>query len=104
MAQLIAIAVVVLTAVGLTAVLMTVAYRPDGWPLVAAVSRPSPAVNLAVQGALAALAFGIGVRAVTTGVKAWRGDVSGGKAAALVQAALAGGAFFAMLQLARAAW
>jgi eukaryotic-like serine/threonine-protein kinase len=101
---LIALAVVGLTSIGMTAALMTFAYQPDGWPLLAMVTKPPPMGTLVVQGGLGIVAFVMAARFSISGVKKWRGHVEGGRGAAVVQAVLAGAFFFAALQLARAAW
>ncbi len=104
MTPLVALAVIGLTSIGATAVLMTFLYRPEGWPLVAMVTTPTPPVSLAVQGGLGLLGLILAGRSAVTGVKKWNGTVSGGRGSAVFSALLAGGFFFAALQLARAAW
>jgi eukaryotic-like serine/threonine-protein kinase len=101
---LIALAVVGLTTIGVTAALMTFAYQPDGWPLLAMVMKPSPIASLVVQGGLGLVAFIFTARFAVSGVKKWRGHIEGGRGAAVVHAVLAGAFFFAALQLTRAAW
>ncbi len=104
MTPLVALAVIGLTSIGATAVLMTFLYRPEGWPLVAMVTNPTPPVSLAVQGGLGLVGLILAGRSAVTGVKKWNGTVSGGRGSAVFSALLAGGFFFAALQLARAAW
>jgi serine/threonine-protein kinase len=104
MTHLVALAAVALTALGVTAALMTFAYRPEGWPLVSFFTGPTPTTNLVVNGGLALVGFVLAAQSGANGVKRWRGSVAGGRGAALVQAALAGGFLFAALQLARAAY
>jgi hypothetical protein len=101
---LIALAVVGLTSIGMTAALMTFAYQPDGWPLLAMVMKPPAMGNLVVQGGLGIVAFVLAARVSISGVRKWRGHVEGGRGAAVVHAVFAGAFFFAALQLARAAW
>jgi serine/threonine-protein kinase len=103
--MLVGLAVVGLTSIGVTAVLMTVAYQPEGWPLVGSVMNPVPAMlHLVVQGGLALGGLVAAGRFAMSGVKKWRGDVMGGRGAAVFNAVVAGAIFFAALQLARAAW
>jgi serine/threonine-protein kinase len=104
MTLLIALAVVGLTAIGVTAVLMTFAYQPEGWPLLSMVMKPPPMAGLVVHGGLGLVAVLLAARFSMSGVKKWRGHVEGGRGASVLNAILAGGFFFAALQLARAAW
>ena len=104
MGLLVALAVVGLTSIGSSAVLMTFAHRPEGWPLLALVTKPTAVLELAVQGGLGVVAFVLAARSAAQGVKKWRGFAEGGRGAAVVSAVLAGAFFFAALQLARAAW
>lgn len=104
MTPLVALAVIGLTSIGATAVLMTFLYRPEGWPLVEMVTKPTPPVSLAVQGGLGLVGLILAGRSAVTGVKKWNGTVAGGRGSAVFSALLAGGFFFAALQLARAAW
>jgi serine/threonine-protein kinase len=101
---LIGLAVVGLTSIVATAVLMTFAYRPEGWPVVGFATKPTPTINLVVQSGLALLTCAVGVRSAAGGLKKWRGDFPGGRGAAVGSALVAGALFFAALQLARAAW
>ena len=103
-ALLVGLAVIGLTSIGATAILMTMAYQPEGWPIVGFVTKPTPTTNLAVQGGLAVVALILAARSALSGLKKWRGDITGGRGAAVVSAIVAGGLFFAALQLARAAW
>lgn len=104
MTFLVALAVIGLTSIGVTAVLMTFLYRPDGWPLVAMVTKPTPAVSFVAQGGLGLVGLVLAGRSVVTGVKKWNGTIVGGRGSAVISALFAGGLFFAALQLARAAW
>ena len=104
MTLLVALAVVGLTSIGMTAVLMTFAYQPEGWPVLALVTKPTSQLNLAVQGGLGVVALVVAGRLATSGVKKWRGYAEGGRGAAVMSAVFAGAFFFAALQLARAAW
>lgn len=104
MTFLVALAVVGLTSIGATAVLMTFAYQPEGWPLVALVATPTPQLNLLVHAGLGGIALLVAARLAAVAVKKWRGFADGGRGGAIVSAIVAGGFFFAALQLARAAW
>jgi hypothetical protein len=102
---LIGLAIIGLSAIGATAVLMTFAHQPDGWPLLALVMKPTPpTLSFIVQGGLGIVGLVLAVRCAIAGVKKWRGDLEGGRAAAIFNALLAGGFFFAAIELARAAW
>ncbi|MBX3224969.1 MAG: hypothetical protein KF795_30915, partial [Labilithrix sp.] len=104
MSFLVALGVVGLASIGVTAVLMTFVHRPEGWPIVAFVTKPTPTLNLAVQGGLGVVALVGAGKSAVGGVKKWTGAVPGGRGASIVAAVVAGGLFFATLQLARAAW
>lgn len=101
---LVALAVVGLTSIGVTATLMTFAHRPEGWPLLALVTTPTPELTLAVQGGLGVVALILAARSAVAAVKKWRSVVEGGRGGAVVTAAVAGSFFFVALQLSRAAW
>ncbi len=104
MALLVGIAVVGLSSIGATAVLMTFAHQPDGWQLLALITKPTPTMLLLVQGGIGLALLLLAGRFAIAGVKKWRGDLAGGRPAAVFNALLAGGVFFAAIELARAAW
>lgn len=104
MALLVGIAVVGLSSIGATAVLMTFAHQPDGWQLLALITKPTPTMLLLVQGGIGLALLLLAGRFAIAGVKKWRGDLGGGRPGAVFNALLAGGAFFAAIELARAAW
>jgi hypothetical protein len=104
MSVLVSFAAVGLTAVGATAVLMTVAHQPGGFSVASALTRPTPTLNLAMNGGLALTALVIGGTNASGALKKWRGDVTGGRVGAIVQAIIGGAFFFAAIELARAAF
>lgn len=101
---LVGLAVIGLTSIGATAVLMTFAHQPGGFGLVAMVTKPTPTLSLVVQGGLALVGLALAAKYAVGGVKKWRGDLEGGRSGAVVFALIAGALFFAAIELARAAW
>lgn len=102
MGIVLALAVVGITTIGVIAGLASVASRPEGWPLVAYVTKPTATANLVIHGGLGLVGFVFGARSAADAVKKWQG--AGGRGAAVVGAMIAGALFFAGLQFARAAW
>jgi hypothetical protein len=101
---LVGIAVVGLTSIGATAALMSFAHQPDGFGLVAMVTKPTPMLSLVVQGGLALVCLVFGAKCASGAVKKWRGEIMGGHGGAIFFAIVAGALFFAAIELARAAW
>jgi hypothetical protein len=100
MSFLVGIAVVGLTAIGSTAVLMTIAHQPEGFSPLGLVTKPTPMMSLVVHGGLAVVGFILTARMTAGAVKRW-GTERGG---AVVSAVFAGVIFFAAIEIARAAF
>jgi hypothetical protein len=96
---IIGLGVVGLVAILGTGLLMQLAHRPEGWPVARFAFGPSADVALAVHGALALAALAIGLTYGWRGVRHWRGDLGGGPPNAIVNAAIAGGAFFSAIEI-----
>ena len=104
MKLIIAIGVVGLVPIIVTAILMTVAYAPEGWNVVAFLMKPEQPISLIVQGALAAVAFGSAGALMRGAFKRWRGEIDGGPLVSICYACIAVGLLFATMQFARAAF
>jgi hypothetical protein len=100
----VALSVVVLVALGAIALLMNVAHRPDGWPVMRMVLPGNAPLILAGQCGLALAAGVVGTSYGRRAMRHWAGDLGGGRVAALVNAAIAGGLFFAAIELVRGGW
>jgi serine/threonine protein kinase len=101
---LIGLSVVGLVAIGATAALMTFAHQPDGFSLVALVTKPTKELNLVVHGGGAVAALVFAIRTGMGAMKKWRGALDGGRMGAVISSAFAGAFFFAAIELARAAF
>lgn len=87
-----------------TAVLMTFLYAPEGWNVVAALTKPEQPILMVIQGGLAIAAIA-GAGSMGRGsFQRMRGSVAGGVGGAVICAAIAGGLLFVALQLAKAAF
>jgi len=102
--MLIGIAVVGLAAIGATAVLMTFAHQPEGFSLVALMTKPTSQLNLIVNGGAALGAFVLAIRTGLGAFKKWRGALDGGRGGAILSSIIAGAFFFAAIELARCAF
>jgi serine/threonine-protein kinase len=100
MSFLVGIAVVGLTAIGSTAVLMALAHQPEGFSPLGLVTKPTPMMSLLVHGGLALAGFVLTARITAGAVKRW-GSERGG---ALASAVFAGAILFAAIEIARAAF
>lgn len=101
---LVALAVVGLTSIGATALLMTFAHRPEGLALVSMVTKPTPTLNFVVQAGLGLASLALAGRYAVDGVRKWRSPVGGGRGSAVLAALVAGALLFAAIELTRAAW
>jgi hypothetical protein len=99
MAPIIGLAVVGLVAILATGLLMQIAHRPDGWPVAQFLLAPAPPVALVFHAGFALVGLAIAVTACRRGVLHWRGDLAGGPPSAIVNAAIAGCAFFGAIEL-----
>lgn len=84
--------------------LMQLAHRPEGWPIVQFMLGPTSGMAVPIHSAIALLAVALGVTFARRGVLHWRGDLSGGHPSAIVNAVVAAGAFFAAIELASAVY
>lgn len=82
-----------------TGLLMRLAHRPEGWPVAQFIFAAEATIALAFHCVFALLAAAIGVTFCRRGVLHWRGDLAGGPPSAIVNAVLAGGAFFSAIEL-----
>ena len=96
------LAVVSLVAILGTAALMRFARSSEGWDIAHRLGLPADASG-PIQGGLALLCAVFAGWRVRQGIRGW-GDADGGRAGAIFNAAVAGGAFFAALELVRLAW
>jgi serine/threonine-protein kinase len=101
---IIGIAVVGLVAILTIGLLMQLAHRSEGWPLVRFAIGPSTTGALVIQGGLAFVSGLVGASYFWRGVRHWRGDLSGGPPNAIVSAVIAAGALFAAIELFSAAY
>jgi len=85
-------------------VLMAVAHRSEGWPIIAFLAKPAAPVAAAIQLGLGGVAGAIGVTYARRGYRHWRGELSGGIPSALFGAVIAVAALFAAIELISAAW
>jgi serine/threonine-protein kinase len=102
MSFVVGLAVIGLSLIGTTALLMTFARQPEGIHVVSMVTTPTPTSNLVVHGGLGLVGLVLTARCVMAGMKRWR--ELGGRGGAVISAMLGGAFFFAAIELARAAW
>ncbi|MBS2015566.1 MAG: protein kinase [Deltaproteobacteria bacterium] len=94
------IAVVGIVTIATIGVMMQLAHRPEGWPLGKFVAGTTDAtLLLAINGGLGLVALAIAVTYALRGHKHWRGELGGGASTAVVNAIVAGGAFFCAIEL-----
>lgn len=102
MSFVVGLAVVGLSSIGTTALLMTFAHQPEGIHVVSMVTTPTPTSNLVVHGGLGLVSLVLAAKLVMAGMKKWR--ELGGRGGAVISAILGGVFLFAAIELARAAW
>jgi serine/threonine protein kinase len=99
MGPMIGLGVVGLVSILGTGLLMQLAHRPEGWPIARFAFAPSSGVALAVHGALGFAVLCLGLTYGWRGVHHWRGDLAGGPPGAIVNAIVAGAAFFSAIEI-----
>ena len=87
-----------------TAVLMTFLYAPEGWNVVAALTKPEQPILMIIQGGLAVAGVAGAGSMSRAAFQRMRGIVAGGVVGAIVHAAIGGAFLFVALQLGKAAF
>jgi len=84
--------------------LLQFVHQPEGWPIAHFMIKTTGTENTAIQGFLGFVAFLVGAQMGRRGTQHWRNELAGGKPGAILNAVIAGGFFFAAIELFRAAW